>query len=48
MSRKALLRRRLLSLRETFVLAGTVEKEKEIRNDISRGVLPAKQPDPDR
>ena len=34
MSRKALLRRRLLSLRETFVLAGTVEKEKEIRNDI--------------
>jgi uncharacterized protein (DUF433 family) len=25
--------------RETMVLAGTVEKEKEIRNDISRGVL---------
>jgi uncharacterized protein (DUF433 family) len=32
---------RLLSLRETMVLAGTVEKEKEIRNDILRGVLPA-------
>jgi uncharacterized protein (DUF433 family) len=33
------LRHRLLTLRETMVLAGIVEKEKEIRNDISRGVL---------
>lgn len=32
---------RLLSLRETIVLAGVVEKEKEVRNDISRGVVPA-------
>src|SRR5262249_1387651 len=31
---------RLLSLRETMVLAGVDEKEKEVRNDISRGVLP--------
>jgi uncharacterized protein (DUF433 family) len=32
---------RLLSLRETMVLAGVPEKEKEVRNDISRGVVPA-------
>jgi uncharacterized protein (DUF433 family) len=32
---------RLLSLRETVVLAGVSEKEKEVRNDISRGVVPA-------
>ena len=32
---------RLLSLRETMVLAGITEKEKEIRNDIARGVLPS-------
>ena len=32
---------RLLSLRETVVLAGVPEKEKEVRNDISRGVVPA-------
>jgi uncharacterized protein (DUF433 family) len=32
---------RLLSLRETMVLAGTMAREKEIRNDIFRGVLPA-------
>ena len=32
---------RLLSLRETVVLAGVVEKEKEVRNDISRGVMPS-------
>ena len=31
---------RLLSLREAVVLAGVDEKEKEIRNDIHRGVLP--------
>lgn len=31
---------RLLSLRETMVLAGVPEKEKEVRNDISRGVVP--------
>jgi uncharacterized protein (DUF433 family) len=30
---------RLLSLRETIVLAGVVEREKEVRNDIHRGVL---------
>ena len=34
-------RPRLLSLRETVVLAGVAEKEKEVRNDISRGVVPA-------
>jgi uncharacterized protein (DUF433 family) len=32
---------RLLSLRETVVLAGITEREKDIRNDIMRGVLPA-------
>lgn len=32
---------RLLSLRETMVLAGVDEKEKEVRNDISRGLLSA-------
>jgi uncharacterized protein (DUF433 family) len=33
---------RLLSLRETMVLAGVDnEKEKEVRNDISRGVMPS-------
>jgi uncharacterized protein (DUF433 family) len=32
---------RLLSLRETMVLANIVEREKEVRNDIHRGVLPA-------
>jgi uncharacterized protein (DUF433 family) len=31
---------RLLSLREAVVLAGVDEKEKEIRNDLHRGVLP--------
>jgi uncharacterized protein (DUF433 family) len=36
-------RDRVLSLRETMVLAGVLEKEKEIRNDVSRGVLPAAQ-----
>ena len=30
---------RLLSLRETMVLAGVVGREKEVRNDIHRGVL---------
>lgn len=39
-TRKAVaLRPRLLSLRETMVLAGIIEKEKEVRNDILRGVL---------
>lgn len=32
---------RLLSLRETMVLAGITEREKEVRNDITLGVLPA-------
>jgi uncharacterized protein (DUF433 family) len=32
--------RRLLSLKETIVLAGVSEKEKEVRNDISRGLMP--------
>src|SRR5689334_11884015 len=32
---------RLLSLRETMVLAGIVDREKEVRNDIHRGVLRA-------
>jgi uncharacterized protein (DUF433 family) len=32
--------RRLLSLKETVILAGVAEKEKEVRNDISRGVMP--------
>src|SRR5438132_701417 len=32
--------RRLFSLKETIVLAGVAEKEKEVRNDISRGVMP--------
>ena len=32
---------RLLSLRETVVLAGIDEREKDVRNDIMRGVLPA-------
>jgi len=32
---------RLLSLRETIVLADITDKEKEIRNDINRGVVPA-------
>jgi uncharacterized protein (DUF433 family) len=41
-ARKAVaLNPRLLSLRETMVLAGVPEKEKEVRNDISRGVVPA-------
>jgi uncharacterized protein (DUF433 family) len=31
---------RLLSLREAMVLAGVDKKEKEVRNDISRGLLP--------
>src|ERR1700730_8688877 len=39
--RAVALRPRLLSLRETMVLAGIIEKEKEVRNDILRGVLPA-------
>jgi uncharacterized protein (DUF433 family) len=34
-------RPRLLSLRETMVLAGVVNREKEVRNDIHRGVLRA-------
>jgi uncharacterized protein (DUF433 family) len=32
---------RLLSLRETVVLAGIPEREKDVRNDILHGVLPA-------
>src|SRR5262249_40170250 len=32
---------RLLSLRETMVLAGVISREKEVRNDIHRGVLRA-------
>lgn len=32
--------RRLLSLKETVILAGVAEKEKEVRNDISKGVMP--------
>jgi uncharacterized protein (DUF433 family) len=32
--------RRLLSLKETVILAGISGKEKEVRNDISRGVMP--------
>ena len=32
---------RLLSLKEALTLADIAEKEKEVRNDISRGVLPA-------
>jgi uncharacterized protein (DUF433 family) len=32
---------RLFSLREAMVLAGVPEKEKEVRNDISRGLLPS-------
>lgn len=32
--------RRLLSLKETVILAGIAEREKEVRNDISRGVMP--------
>lgn len=32
---------RLLSLRETVVLAGIPEREKDVRNDITHGVLPA-------
>jgi uncharacterized protein (DUF433 family) len=32
---------RLLSLRETIVLAGIAEREKDVRNDIMHGVLPA-------
>jgi uncharacterized protein (DUF433 family) len=34
-------RPRRLSLKETIILAGVAEKEKEVRNDISRGVVPA-------
>lgn len=32
---------RLLSLREALVLAGIDEREKDVRNDITHGVLPA-------
>jgi uncharacterized protein (DUF433 family) len=32
---------RLLSLRETVVLAGVPEREKDVRNDIVHGVLPS-------
>ena len=31
---------RLLSLRETMVLSGTTEREKDIRNDIAHGAFP--------
>lgn len=41
-TRKAVaLNPRLLSLRETVVLAGIAEREKDVRNDIAHGVLPA-------
>lgn len=41
-TRKAVaLNPRLLSLRETVVLAGIPEREKDVRNDILHGVLPA-------
>jgi uncharacterized protein (DUF433 family) len=39
--RAVVLKTRLLSLRETMVLAGVAEREKEVRNDITHGVLRA-------
>jgi uncharacterized protein (DUF433 family) len=40
-TRAVALNPRLLSLRETVVLAGIAEREKDVRNDIAHGVLPA-------
>lgn len=40
-TRAVALRNRLLSLREAIVLAGIADKEKSVRNDISRGHISA-------